>query len=75
MTNKDNRDLSFLPIINQSPNFLSKKDIEKYNTDGFISPINAFSNKEAEDIRKKVDGLFDTLKSYEDGRDLSLIHI
>ena len=69
MTNKDNRDLSFLPIINHSPNFLSKKDIEKYNTDGFISPINAFSNKEAEDIRRKVDGLFDKLKSYEDGRD------
>ena len=65
----DNRDLSFLPIINQSPKYLSVQDIEKYNVDGFVAPFTAFSSKEAIKVREKVDDLFLKLQSYNDGRD------
>ena len=65
----DNRDLSFLPIINQSPKYLSVQDIEKYNVDGFVAPFTAFSSKETIKVREKVDDLFLKLQSYNDGRD------
>lgn len=65
----DNRDLGFLPIINQSPKYLSVQDIEKYNVDGFVAPFTAFSSKEAIKVREKVDDLFLKLQSYNDGRD------
>ena len=60
----DNRDLSFLPIINQSPKYLSVQDIEKYNVDGFVAPFTAFSSKEIIKVREKVDDLFLKLQSY-----------
>ena len=69
MNKEDNRDLSFLPIANDSPKFLTIQEIEKYNSEGFISPLNAFSSEEAVNIREKVDNLFVKLQSYEDGRD------
>ena len=65
----DNRDLSFSSIKNNSPKFLSAKDIDKYNLDGFVAPFNAFSNSEMIKIRKSVDELFLKLESYNDGRD------
>ena len=65
----DNRDLSFSSIKNNSPKFISKKDIDKYNLDGFVAPFNAFSNSEMIKIRKSVDELFLKLESYNDGRD------
>jgi non-heme Fe2+,alpha-ketoglutarate-dependent halogenase len=65
----DNRDLSFSSIKNNSPKFLSTKDIDKYNLDGFVAPFNAFSNSEMIKIRKSVDELFLKLESYNDGRD------
>ena len=65
----DNRDLGFLPIINQSPKYLSVQDIEKYNVDGFVAPFTAFSSKETIKVREKVDDLFLKLQSYNDGRD------
>lgn len=66
---KDNRDLSFLPIENKSPKHLSVEDIKKYNKNGFVSPFNAFNKEDSIEIRKKVDSLFFKLQSYKDGRD------
>ena len=65
----DNRDLSFLPIANHSPKYLTIQDIEKYNSKGFVAPFNAFSKDETITVREKVDNLFAKLQSYEDGRD------
>ena len=65
----DNRDLSFLPIANHSPKYLTIQDIEKYNSKGFVAPFNAFSTDETIKVREKVDNLFAKLQSYEDGRD------
>ena len=65
----DNRDLSFLPIANNSPKYLTIQDIEKYNSKGFVAPFNAFSTDETIKVREKVDNLFAKLQSYEDGRD------
>ena len=69
MNKEDKRDLSFLPIVNDSPKFLSIQEIEKYNSDGYIAPLNAFSSEETINVRKNVDNLFAKLQSYEDGRD------
>ena len=69
MNVKDNRELNFLPIVNDSPKFLTTQDIEHYNSKGFIAPFNAFSAEEAIIIRQKVDNLFIKLESYKDGRD------
>ena len=65
----DNRDLSFLPIANNSPKYLTIQDIEKYNSKGFVAPFNAFSTDETIKVREKVDNLFAKLQSYGDGRD------
>ena len=46
MNVKDNRELNFLPIVNDSPKFLTTQDIEHYNSKGFIAPFNAFSAEE-----------------------------
>ena len=69
MNVKDNRELNFLPIENDTPKFLTVQDIEHYNSKGFVAPFNAFSAEEAIIIRKKVDNLFIKLESYKDGRD------
>ena len=69
MNVKDNRELNFLPIVNDSPKFLTAQDIEHYNSKGFVAPFNAFSAEEAINIREKVDNLFIKLESYNDGRD------
>ena len=69
MNVKDNRELNFLPIVNDSPKFLTTKDIEHYNSKGFAAPFNAFSAEEAINIREKVDNLFIKLETYKDGRD------
>ena len=49
------RDLSFLPIKNQSPKYLSVQDIERYNKEGFVAPFNAFSKYETIQVRETVD--------------------
>ena len=63
------RDLSFLPINNKEPKFLTNEEIEKYNKNGFIAPFKAFEENEAINVREKVDMLFHKLKSYDDDRD------
>ena len=47
MNKEDNRDLSFLPIANDSPKFLTIQEIEKYNSEGYITSLNAFSAEAA----------------------------
>ena len=51
-TEKDNRDLSFLPIKNQSPKHLSFENIQQYNKDGFVAPFTAFSFEEITKVRE-----------------------
>ena len=65
MNVKDNRELNFLPIVNDSPKFLTVRDIEHYNSKGFAAPFNAFSAEEAINIREKV-LVVDDLKTHSD---------
>ncbi len=65
----DNRDLSFSPINNNNPKYLTLEEIKKYNKKGFVAPFIAFDTEEAIHVREKVDNLFNKLKSYNDERD------
>ncbi len=51
------RDLSFLPIGNPSPRLLTRAQIETYNRDGYITPLDLFSPAEADANRAYFDGL------------------
>ena len=35
--------------------FLSKEQVNQYNRDGYIAPINVLSQNEAEEIRKEIE--------------------
>lgn len=41
------RDLSFKPVENDNPTLLSKEQIEQYNSQGFVFPLDVFSAEEA----------------------------
>jgi non-haem Fe2+, alpha-ketoglutarate-dependent halogenase len=51
------QDLSFQKIRNANPRVLTSAQIDSYNLDGFISPLDLFSNVEAEANRAYFDSL------------------
>lgn len=51
------RDLKFYPVENSAPQALSTSQIEHYNTQGFIAPLDVYTPTEIADIR----GYFDQL--------------
>ena len=50
-------DLSFRPVVNESPKRLKPTDIASYNRLGFAQPFDLFDPHEIADIRSYVDGL------------------
>jgi hypothetical protein len=68
---KEERDLSFQPVVNPSPRRLAPAQIEFYNTHGYIKPLAAFTPAEADrnrayfdDLLRKVQQARNNLDSY-----------
>ena len=51
------RDLRFHPVVNSHPTVLSADQIEQFNRDGFIAPLNVYETDEIADIRHYFDEL------------------
>jgi ectoine hydroxylase-related dioxygenase (phytanoyl-CoA dioxygenase family) len=51
------RDLRFHPVVNDAPLTLSRKQIERFNRDGYIRPIRIFDAAEIGEIRTCFDRL------------------
>ena len=66
---EDGRDLSFVPVVNREPKRLTAEQIERYNIEGFVAPINIFTPDEAERWRAYFDHLLDEMHHLKDGRD------
>lgn len=54
---KEERDLSFQPVVNPAPRRLTPQQIEFYNQSGYIKPLDAFSPPEAARNRAYFDDL------------------
>lgn len=57
--NEVERDLTFHPVQNDSPAALTTDQIAGFNRDGYIKPLNIFTNEEITDIRSYFDDLLD----------------
>jgi hypothetical protein len=53
------RDLKFYPVENSEPKALTASQIEHYNTQGFIAPLDVYSPAEIADIRLYFDQLLE----------------
>lgn len=60
---KEERDLSFQPVVNASPRRLTAEQIRFYNESGYIKPLNAFTPAEAEKNRAYFDDLLRKVQS------------
>jgi non-heme Fe2+,alpha-ketoglutarate-dependent halogenase len=54
---KEERDLSFKPVVNDSPRRLTRQQIRSYNKFGYVMPLQAFTPREAEKNRAYFDDL------------------
>jgi len=54
---KEERDLSFKPVVNDSPRKLTRRQIGFYNELGYVKPLEGFAPPEAERNRAYFDGL------------------
>ena len=57
-------DLRFRPVENRAPRTLSAAQLERWNRDGFVTPLTLFDRDEAVDVRARCDAL---LEQREDG--------
>jgi len=51
------RDLRFHPSSTENPNVLSKAQVEGFNKNGFVAPLNVYTNDEIKGIRDYFDDL------------------
>ena len=51
------RDLRFVPLGRDDPQVLTREQIDRYNADGFLFPIDIFSPTEIAEIRAYIDDL------------------
>ena len=54
---KEERDLSFQPVVNAAPRRLTPQQIKSYNETGYVMPFNAFTPEEAVKNRAYFDDL------------------
>jgi hypothetical protein len=66
---EDGRDLVFAPVVNPHPKRLTAGQIERYNREGFVAPIDVFTPEEAERWRAYFDHLLGEMRRLRDGRD------
>jgi hypothetical protein len=65
----DGRDLSFAPTHNPNPKILTPDQIDHYNREGYIMPLELFDTAEANRWRAYFDHLLDEMSRLKDGRD------
>ena len=63
------RDLSFEPVVNDSPGVLTPEQIAFYNEHGYLKPFRIFDGYEADKNRQYFDFLLDEVRRQNDGRD------
>ncbi len=51
------RDLSFHPVINDTPKALTREQIAQFNREGYLKPFRIFTNAEIADLRSYFDTL------------------
>ena len=71
-----NREFSFKPTEIKNLKILSKKDIQSFNKNGFLSGIQLFNDNEIQDIRIYFDNLLEnTLSLGDDSYSISTAHL
>lgn len=55
------RDLRFHPAPERAPSILTPEQIHSYNTDGFVRPLDIYTDSEITDIRRYFDGLLENV--------------
>ena len=61
------RDIRFFPSTQSSPQTLAADDIDAWNRDGYLGPLDVFDNETVVDIRSYFDGLL--AEAFAAGRD------
>lgn len=51
------RDLAFYPVHNPAPKKLTQQQIEDYNRQGFLAPLNAYTDDQIIEVREYFNGL------------------
>lgn len=70
------RDLRFHPAQNSSPKTFTLKQISEFNANGFIAPLNVYSDTEITQIRQYFDRLLDeVIRSGGDSYSISSAHL
>ena len=70
------RDIRFFPSTTQSPRSLSSQDIQTWNQDGYLGPLDVYDQAAIADIRQYFDGLLsDALASGADSYSISSAHL
>lgn len=70
------RDLTFYPTENSTPQTISTEQISHYNKHGYVAPIDIFNPDEISDIRNQFDALLEqTLAAGGDSYSISSAHL
>lgn len=64
---KIDRQIGFVPTLNPNPKVLSPGDIDRWNADGYLSPLTVLEPAEADSLREYFDRLLD--EALAEGRD------
>lgn len=70
------REICFFPTVNQTPGLLSEEQIESWNRDGYLGPLEMLSVEETQSLRKYFDDLLAaTLAEGKDSYSISSAHL
>lgn len=70
------REIRFFPTVNDSPKVLSAAEIETWNRDGYLGPVDIYSPEEANEIREYFDRLLEeTFAAGQDSYSISSAHL
>jgi len=70
------RDIRFFPTANDSPGLLSPGEIETWNRDGYLGPLDVYDDETITDIRSYFDGLLaEALAEGRDSYSISSAHL
>lgn len=73
---KLDREIRFFPSSNPSPKRLSHQQIQDWNQDGYLGPLDVYDQETADDIRQYFDGLLnDALAAGGDSYSISSAHL
>jgi hypothetical protein len=70
------RDIRFFPTVNKSPAVLAAADIETWNRDGYLGPLDVYDRGQIDEIRSYFDGLLaEALAAGRDSYSISSAHL